>query len=75
MNWRKRIPEPNATAPEIPSPAWHDQVALISKALRTSTTKRGLSFSAILFMFDLSFSRSAICQAIHDVEIEKGWHS
>ncbi len=51
-----------------------EQVDTISKLLRTAENKDELSRIAFIYILDIDYSRSAITQAMHDVEIEKGWH-
>ena len=44
------------------------------KQLRLAETHLDLKVIAAAWMMDLSVDRADICLALHDVEIEKGWH-
>lgn len=57
------------------TPKWKDQAETVSKSMRSAETKNQLEIMAMAYILDRSYSRGAICQAMHDVEIEKGWHT
>lgn len=60
--------------PERGSCKWKEQVDRISRFLRTALVKADVDKIAFMYIMDTEYSRSAITQAMHDVEIEKGWH-
>ena len=45
------------------------------KFLSTAETKEVMNNLAMLFILDRSFDRGDIAEAIHDVEVAKGWHT
>lgn len=61
--------------PERDSDKWREQVERISTLLRASKDKKELEAASVWYILDLEYSRSAITQAMHDVEVEKGWHT
>jgi hypothetical protein len=60
--------------PERGSDRWLEQVDRMCKCFRFAVSKEELSKVALMYILDTEYSRSAITQALHDVEIEKGWH-
>jgi len=42
--------------------------------MRRVQTKEQLKTFTLLYILDLSYPRADIALALHDVEIEKGWH-
>jgi len=51
-----------------------EQVERIAKLLSNAPDHATMKQWAILYILDPSYSRAAIAQAIHDVEVAKGWH-
>lgn len=60
--------------PENGTNKWCEQVERICKLLRMADSKQALEKAALWYIIDPEYSRSAITQAMHDVEIERGWH-
>jgi hypothetical protein len=60
--------------PERGTERWKEQVDRISRFMRTAVVKADIDKIAFMYITDTEYSRSAITQAIHDVEVEKGWH-
>ncbi len=60
--------------PERDSEEWKRQVNHMNRFFRLAKVKADLNHFALPFILDRTYSRSAITQALHDVEIEKGWH-
>lgn len=60
--------------PERGTDRWREQVETVCSVLRYATSKRELESVSFDFVMDVRYSRGAITQAMHDVEIEKGWH-
>lgn len=44
------------------------------KGLSVADSKRELSKMSLMYVLDLSYPRADICLAIHDIEIDRGWH-
>lgn len=44
------------------------------KVLSNVDTKEELAKAALLYILDLSFPRADIMLAVHDIEVERGWH-
>lgn len=47
----------------------------IKRGLSKATSRDLLLTYATIYVFDLRFSRRALAEALHDVEIEKGWRA
>lgn len=45
------------------------------KLLNTAQSKTDMEAISMLFILDMSFDRGDIAQAMHDVEIARGWHT
>ncbi len=65
---------PDVIGPECGTDKWKDQVDRIGKCLRFATTKKELEGLSMMYILDPEYSRSAITQAMDDIEIERGWH-
>lgn len=51
-----------------------EQVERMVKLLGNAPDRQTMNRMAMLYILDMSYSRAAIAQAIHDVEVAKGWH-
>jgi hypothetical protein len=51
-----------------------EKYKLMMANFRTCETKEDLRTATVMYVLDLSYDRSDIALALHDVEIEKGWH-
>lgn len=60
--------------PERGTPKWQEQVERMVKCLSYAESKKEMETVSMAYILDRSYSRSAITQALHDVEIKKGWH-
>lgn len=46
----------------------------MKKFLSRASTKEELKSMTMLYILDQSYPRADIALALHDIEIEKGWH-
>jgi hypothetical protein len=52
-----------------------EKISQMRKMLGVAETADELKQLAFLFILDMSYERSDITRVIHDIEVERGWHT
>lgn len=55
-------------------PEQPEKYSAMMKVFNNAESHEELKKLSLMYILDLSFSRADIALALHDIEVEKGWH-